>query len=152
MSTFRIALAQINTVVGDLDGNTAKVIDYMRRARELGADLIAFPELAITGYPPEDLLFKSKFVEENKKRMHEVVAASKGISAVLGFVDSDGPLYNAAAIACDGELAHVYRKIYLPNYGVFDEERYFKPGNRCPVFKIGEASVGINICEDILGH
>ena len=149
MSTFRIALAQINTVVGDLDGNTAKVIDYMRRARELGADLIAFPELAITGYPPEDLLFKSKFVEENKKRMHEVVAASKGISAVLGFVDSDGPLYNAAAIACDGELAHVYRKIYLPNYGVFDEERYFKPGNRCPVFKIGEASVGINICEDI---
>ena len=107
MSTFRIALAQINTVVGDLDGNTAKVIDYMRRARELGADLIAFPELAITGYPPEDLLFKSKFVEENKKRMHEGVAASKGISAVLGFVDSDGPLYNAAAIVCDGELAHV---------------------------------------------
>ena len=102
MRTLRIALAQINTTVGDLDGNTAKVLDYTARARDLGADLVAFPELAITGYPPEDLLFKHQFIEDNKARMRQVVEESDGITSIVGFVDSDADLHNAAAVAHDG--------------------------------------------------
>jgi NAD+ synthase (glutamine-hydrolysing) len=149
MRTFRIALAQINTTVGDLDGNAAKIIDYMEQARELQADLVAFPELAITGYPPEDLLFKYQFIEDNKARMRQVVAASKGITSIVGFVDSDSDIHNSAAVAHNGELVGVYHKMYLPNYGVFDEERYFKAGNSCPVFVINGIRVGLNVCEDI---
>ena len=149
MRTLRIALAQINTTVGDLDGNTAKVIDYTARARDLGADIVAFPELAITGYPPEDLLFKHQFIEDNRARMCQVVEASEGIASVVGFVDSDADLHNAAAIAHDGRLAGVYLKMFPPNYGVLDEERYFKAGRECPVYVIGGVRVGVNVCEDI---
>ena len=149
MRTFRIALAQINTTVGDLDGNAAKIIDYMEQARELQADLVAFPELAITGYPPEDLLFKYQFIEDNKARMRQVVAASKGITSIVGFVDSDSDIHNSAAVAHNGELVGVYHKMYLPNYGVFDEERYFKAGTECPVFVVNGIRVGVNVCEDI---
>jgi NAD+ synthase (glutamine-hydrolysing) len=149
MRTFRIALAQINTTVGDLDGNTAKIIDYLEKARELQADLVAFPELAITGYPPEDLLFKHQFIEDNKARMRQVVAASKGITSIVGFVDSDSDVHNSAAVAHDGELVGVYHKMSLPNYGVFDEERYFKAGTECPVFVVNGIRVGVNVCEDI---
>ncbi len=149
MRTFRLALAQINVTVGDLDGNTAKIVDYIDRARSLEADLVAFPELAITGYPPEDLLFKPQFIQDNVVRMHEVVAASKGIAAVAGFVDSDADIHNAAAVAYDGRLVGVYHKMYLPNYGVFDEDRYFRAGTEAPVYIVNGTSIGVNICEDI---
>ena len=142
-------MAQINTIVGDLDGNTAKVLEYMGKAREQQADLVVFPELAIPGYPPEDLLFKPSFIRSNIDKMHEVVAGSRGITVVVGFVDSQGDIYNAAAVAHDGQLLGVYHKMYLPNYGVFDEDRYFNAGSECPVFVINGIHIGVNICEDI---
>lgn len=146
---FRIALAQINTTVGDLDGNAAKIIDYMGQARDLGADVVAFPELAVTGYPPEDLLFKRQFIDDNKVRALEVAAASTEIVSIFGFVDSDPDVYNAAAVAHDGKVVGVYHKMHLPNYGVFDEERYFEAGGECAVFVICGVRVGVNVCEDI---
>jgi NAD+ synthase (glutamine-hydrolysing) len=149
MRTLRLALAQTNPTVGDLDGNTAKILDYMDRARDVGADIVAFPELAITGYPPEDLLFKPQFIQENVDRMRRVVEASKGISVVVGFVDAATDIYNAAAVANDGELVGIYHKMYLPNYGVFDEERYFRAGQVCPVYVINGTPIGVNVCEDI---
>ena len=149
MPTLRVALAQINVTVGDLAGNTAKIIDYMGRARDIGADLVAFPELAVTGYPPEDLVFRPRFVRDNVERMQEIASVSEGIAAVFGFVDSDDHLRNAAAIASDGRLVGVYHKRRLPNYGVFDEQRYFEPGAECPVYRIGGVPVGFNVCEDI---
>ena len=146
---FRIALAQINTTVGDLDGNAAKIVDYMGQARDLGADVVAFPELAVTGYPPEDLLFKRQFIDDNKVRALEVAAASTEIVSIFGFVDSDPDVYNAAAVANDGKVVGVYHKMHLPNYGVFDEERYFEAGEECAVFVICGVRVGVNVCEDI---
>ena len=146
---FRIALAQINTTVGDLDGNAAKIVDYIGQARELGADVVAFPELAVTGYPPEDLLFKRQFIDDNKTRALEVAAASTKIASIFGFVDSDPDVYNAAAVANDGKVVGVYHKMHLPNYGVFDEERYFEAGGECAVFVICGVRVGVNVCEDI---
>ena len=113
MRTFRLALAQINPTVGDLDGNTGKIVEYIDRARDLHADMVAFPELAIPGYPPEDLLFKPQFIQDNIASMREVAAASAGIAVVVGFVDADSDIFNAAAIASDGELVGVYRKMYL---------------------------------------
>ena len=149
MRPFRLAMAQINPTVGDLDGNTRKIVEYIDQARALQADLVAFPELAVTGYPPEDLLFKSQFVRANIARMKEIAAESRGIAVVVGFVDADPELRNAAAVAYDGQVVDVYHKMYLPNYGVFDEERYFKAGAVCPVYQIGDTLVGVNICEDI---
>ncbi len=150
MRNFRIALAQINPTVGDLEGNSRKVIEYIERARESRADLVAFPELAIPGYPPEDLLLKPQFLEENRRFMESVVARSDGIAVIVGFADAaDAEVYNAAAIAYDGRLINVYHKMFLPNYGVFDEDRYFRAGETCPVYLINGASVGVNICEDI---
>ena len=142
-------MAQINTTVGDLEGNTAKILEYVGKARDAQADLVVFPELAIPGYPPEDLLFKPSFIEANVRKMHEVVAGSRGITVVAGFVDSQGDIYNAAAVAHDGQLLGVYHKMYLPNYGVFDEDRYFKAGSDCPVFVVNGVHIGVNICEDI---
>ena len=142
-------MAQINTTVGDLDGNTARILEYVRRARSQQADIVVFPEMAITGYPPEDLLFKPSFIQSNIERMREVVSNSQGITVVVGFVDSQGDIYNAAAVAHDGQLLGVYHKIYLPNYGVFDEDRYFKAGSQCPVFVVNGIHIGVNICEDI---
>ena len=150
MRTLRLALAQINVTVGDLDGNTDKIIDYMDRARSLQADLVAFPELAVVGYPPEDLVFKPQFVNDNLERVHQITSASKDITAVFGFVDrDDGRLRNAAAVISDGRLVDVYHKMRLPNYGVFDEKRYFEPGARCPVYVVNGTPIGVNICEDI---
>ena len=149
MRPFRLAMAQINPTVGDLDGNTRKIVEYIDQARSLQADLVAFPELAVTGYPPEDLLFKSQFVRANIAKMKEIAAESRGIAVVVGFVDADPELRNAAAVAYDGQVVDVYHKMYLPNYGVFDEERYFKAGAVCPVYEIGGTPVGVNICEDI---
>ncbi len=146
---FRLALAQINTTVGDIPGNTARIIEYMDRARDAGADLVAFPELAVTGYPPEDLLFKTSFLEANETAMKEVVAASRGIAVVVGYVETGPDIANAAAVGHDGRLIDTYRKMYLPNYGVFDEDRYFRRGETCPVYTINGTGVGVSICEDM---
>ncbi|MDH4100906.1 MAG: NAD+ synthase [Nitrospirota bacterium] len=147
--TLRIALAQMNATVGDLDGNTARIIENIGRARNEGAELVAFPELAITGYPPEDLLLRPSFIEGNLRCLDRIVAASKGITAVVGFVDRQDDIFNAAAIIHDGKIVGRYHKTFLPNYGVFDENRYFQTGTSAPVFVINGITIGVNICEDI---
>ncbi len=149
MKTLRLALAQINTTVGDLEGNTAKIIRNIERAVDAGADMVAFPEMAVTGYPPEDLLLKPKFIDDNLSALDEIRRAAGDIVAVVGFVDRTSDIYNAAAVMYGGEIVHVYHKMYLPNYGVFDEMRYFQAGDDIPVYRIGGATVGVNICEDI---
>lgn len=148
----RVVLAQVNTTVGDLVGNTRKIIDSMQQAYAVGAHMVCFPELALPGYPPEDLLLKPGFVAANLRKLDEILEASKdfpGLTAIIGFVDRDHDIYNAAAVVHEGKLAGVYHKHYLPNYGVFDEYRYFQAGNKAPVFLIHGIHVGINICEDI---
>jgi NAD+ synthase (glutamine-hydrolysing) len=150
MKPFRIVLAQLNATVGDLDGNVQGILAALERAREMGATLVAFPELAITGYPPEDLLLMPSFLAANRAALERVAAQAQGITALVGFVDSDGcDIYNAAAVLHDRQVAAVYRKLYLPNYAVFDEYRYFRPGRRPLIFALGEAAVGVSICEDI---
>ena len=149
MRKFRLAMAQINPTVGDLAGNAERIIARIREARALAADLIAFPELALPGYPPEDLLLKPQFIRDNHAYLKRIAAECRGIAAVVGYVDSDADIYNAAALIHDGRHIGAYRKMYLPNYGVFDEARYFKAGAQCPVYTISGAAVGVNICEDI---
>ena len=152
---FRLALAQLNLTVGDLSGNAARMVEHVHRARDFGADLVAFPELATTGYPPEDLLFKKSFVDGNVAAMEQVIGESQGIVVVLGYVrpiDPQNPeagISNSAAIGSEGRLVDSYDKIFLPNYGVFDEQRYFNKGSSCPVYEIGRARIGVNVCEDI---
>ena len=149
MRRLRIALAQVNTTIGDFDGNVKKILGAVDAARSAGADIVTLPELAVCGYPPEDLLFKPQFIQANLDSLQKIAAVAKGITVVTGFVDSDGDIYNAAAIMHEGKIAGIYHKIYLPNYGVFDENRYFRAGNECPVYVIGGVNIGINICEDI---
>ncbi len=149
MRRLRIAMAQINTTVGDFDGNVNKILGAMDTARTFKADVVTLPELAICGYPPEDLLFKPQFIQANLQSLQKIVAASTGITIVVGFVDSDGDIYNAAAVISDRKLVGTYHKIFLPNYGVFDENRYFRAGNECPVYVVNGIGIGINICEDI---
>ena len=147
----RIALAQINPTVGDLPGNRQKIAEYVQRARVKDAGVVVFPELAVCGYPPEDLLLKEHFVRDNIKSLNLLAREVKDIAAVIGFVDIDNKkrLYNAAAVICDGRLKGVYRKKELPNYGVFDEKRYFTPGDGHIVFALGGHVFGVTICEDI---
>lgn len=149
MTTIRIALAQINPRMGDIAGNTAQIISSIEQARKHSADIVALPELAITGYPPEDLLLKPQFIAANLKALNEVVAASQGITTVVGFVDKTTDIHNAAAVIHQGDLKGVYHKSYLPNYGVFDDYRYFKAGKTAPIFRLGDVLLGVNICEDI---
>lgn len=149
MYDFRVVLAQINPVVGDLEHNTKKIISAIREAEKIKADLICFPELALTGYPPEDLLLKPQFIEDNLEALQKIIKKTKDITAIVGFVDMDDDIYNAAAIIYNQELKGVYRKIFLPNYGVFDEDRYFQAGKEPSLFVINDAKVGITICEDI---
>lgn len=150
MESLRVALAQINPTVGDLSANAKKIITYLDKAKKWGADLVTFPELAICGYPPEDLLFKPHFIKDNLKALKEIVVSLGDITAVIGFVDSDKEgIYNAAAVINNNKIAGVYRKIVLPNYDVFDERRYFKVGERFLVFEFGRVKFGVNICEDI---
>jgi NAD+ synthase (glutamine-hydrolysing) len=144
----RIALAQINPTVGDLAGNARLIMDWMRRARDAGADLVCFPELAITGYPPEDLVLKPSFVRDNRAALTQIAAATHGIAAVVGFVDEEGDIYNAAAFVFDGEVRAVFHKVFLPNYGVFDEKRYFAPGHRSPIIDFEGGRIGLSVCED----
>ena len=150
MNPLRIGLAQVNPTVGDLAGNTEKILIYIERARELGVDLVAFPELAIPGYPPEDLLLKPSFIEDNLDCLKRIAGETQGITAIVGFVDCDGnDIFNAAALLHDGQVASVYHKTYLPNYGVFDENRYFRAGRRPLLFDLKGTTVGVSICEDI---
>src|SRR5215472_5575377 len=138
----------MDTTVGDLPGNAARMIEWVDRASSQACDIIAFPELALTGYPPEDLLLKPSFIHDNLRYRDRVVAASRGLAVVGGFVDLDVDIYNAAFFAYDGELRGVYHKVYLPNYGVFDEERYFQRGRSSPMFELAGVRIGVSICED----
>jgi NAD+ synthase (glutamine-hydrolysing) len=161
-----MAMVQMNPTVGDLDGNVRRIIGWLREAKKAKPDLVAFPELAITGYPPEDLLLKPQFVADNRRALNEVIRACRDCVAVVGYV-GQGPLtglrqgaaavlpagrhelYNAAAVIAGRKLAMTYAKWYLPNYGVFDESRYFNPGSRLPLVTVKGTVVGVNICEDI---
>jgi NAD+ synthase (glutamine-hydrolysing) len=145
----RIALAQINTTVGDLDGNRARIVDRLREARDAGADLVLFPELAVTGYPPEDLLLRPDFLHAASASLEAIAAEAKGIAALVGTPHLDRDLFNACAVCADGRVQAIYRKRFLPNYGVFDEDRYFQPGRDLLLLRIGETLVGPTICEDI---
>ncbi len=149
MQFLRIAMAQINPTVGDLKGNSRKISEYAKRAAASGCDLVIFPELALTGYPPEDLLLKPRFIEDNLNAMAGLARSIKGITAVIGFVDSKDDIYNAAAICHKGKIVDVYHKMYLPNYGVFDERRYFKAGTTALNFTLKGIKIGVGICEDI---
>jgi NAD+ synthase (glutamine-hydrolysing) len=144
----RIALAQINPTVGDLTGNAELIIDWTERARAQGADVVCFPELAITGYPPEDLVLKPSFVRDNLAALRTIAAAARDIAVVVGFVDEQGDIFNSAAFLEEGEVKSVYHKVFLPNYGVFDEKRYFAPGHRAPILDFGGERLGLSVCED----
>jgi NAD+ synthase (glutamine-hydrolysing) len=148
-SQLRLAMAQINVVVGDIEGNARKILEWIDRARDVDADVVTFPELALPGYPPEDLLLKPQFIDANLSALQRIVSGSREIVVIVGFVDRKDDIFNAAAIAQNGKLVTAYHKIYLPNYGVFDEFRYFQPGSRCPVLQMDPATIGVSICEDI---
>ena len=149
MRRMRLGLAQVNPTVGDIEGNVRKVVEWLDHARRLGCELVAFPELVITGYPPEDLLLKSAFIEANLRALQDVARSTGGVTAVVGFVDKRDDIFNAAAVLHDGVVAAVYHKQYLPNYGVFDEERYFQSGMEAQVFSLGPTRFAVNICDDI---
>jgi NAD+ synthase (glutamine-hydrolysing) len=145
----RLALAQINTTVGDLDGNRQKILDQLDEARDAEADLVLFPELAVTGYPPEDLLLRPGFVAAAAESLREIAHRAQGIVALVGFPHFDRDLYNACAVCAGGEVEAIYRKRFLPNYGVFDEDRYFAPARDLLLLRFGETLVGPTICEDL---
>jgi NAD+ synthase (glutamine-hydrolysing) len=149
MQTLRVALAQINTTVGDLAGNSARILEAARRAAEGGADLVAFPELAVTGYPPEDLLLRRPFIDDATRALEALAESARDLPPlIVGCIDFHHHLYNAAAVLHGGRIAGIYRKHFLPNYGVFDEDRYFQPGDESSVFVIGGVEVGVTVCED----
>lgn len=151
MKSLRVGMAQINPTVGDLEGNKGKLVSYISQAKRQNIDLLTFPELSLSGYPPEDLLLKPSFLKDNLKNLWGVAVAAKGITVVVGFADSDrqGNVYNAAALIHNGKIVAVYHKIHLPNYGVFDEKRYFQMGDEPLVFVLKGVIIGITICEDI---
>ncbi len=145
----RIALAQINTVVGDVDGNRARILTRIEEAREAGADLVVFPELALTGYPPEDLLLRPAFLRAAERALEELATRTHGVAALVGVTHLERDLFNACAVLADGEVKGIYHKRFLPNYGVFDEDRYFQAGRELMLLSCGETFVGPTICEDI---
>jgi len=150
----KIAAAQINPTIGDISGNVDKILQYIGRARELGAQLVVFPELCLTGYPPRDLLERSSFIDQNINALGELAPKVKDISALVGFVEKNlsaegKPLYNAAALLEGGEIAYVSFKSLLPTYDVFDEARYFEPAAGTAPLKIGGQKIALTICEDI---
>jgi len=145
----RIALAQINTTVGDIDGNVARIRDAIGAARAERAQLVVLPELAIPGYPPEDLLLKRHFLDANRRGLEQIAADVHGIVALVGFAEADGFVHNALGVLADGEVKAAYTKMLLPNYGVFDERRYFEPGPSPALIEIAGRVVGLTICEDI---
>ena len=149
MRSLRIALAQINSTVGALEANASRICAAIERARSLDADLVCLPEMAVPGYPPEDLLLRPNFVTDNRRALDRIVRASRGVMVVVGFVDRTDDIYNAAAVIANGRLVTVYHKIHLPNYGVFDENRYFQAGTERSVVEYRGVRLGVNICEDI---
>ncbi len=149
MKRVRIALCQINPSVGDLDGNVKKIIRFIEKAGEHYPDIIAFPELAVTGYPPEDLLLNPQFIRDTHAALKEVQVSTGDAVVITGFVDRTDDIYNAAAVLNNGRLIDVYQKMYLPNYSVFDEFRYFQAGTRYTVYEMEDFLFGVTICEDI---
>jgi NAD+ synthase (glutamine-hydrolysing) len=145
----RLALAQIDTRVGDLEGNAAKITEQIALARDAGAELVLFPELAVTGYPPEDLLLKEHFLQAATEAVSDLAREAEGIVVLVGFPERADDVHNALAVLAEGELQAVYRKSVLPNYGVFDEQRYFQVGEGGAVLQLGDARLGLTICEDI---
>jgi NAD+ synthase (glutamine-hydrolysing) len=145
----RLALAQINTTVGDLDGNRERILQAIAEARGAEADLVLLPELAVTSYPPEDLLLRPGFIRAAEESLQEIARETRGVVALVGFPHFDRDLYNACAVCADGEVKAVYRKRFLPNYGVFDEDRYFAPARECLLLELGGTLVGPTICEDM---
>ena len=145
----RLALAQINTTVGDLDGNRERILSGLADAKAAGADVVLFPELAITGYPPEDLLLRPSFIHAAEASLAQVAREARGIVVFVGTPQLDRDLYNACAVCAAGEVKAIYRKRFLPNYGVFDEHRYFAPGRDLFLLEHGEVLIGPTVCEDI---
>ena len=145
----RLALAQINPVVGDLDGNRDLIVARLEEARDKGADLAVFPELAVTGYPPEDLLLRPGFLRATARTLEQIAEQTQGIVAFVGFPHLESDLFNACAVCADGEVNAIYRKRFLPNYGVFDEHRYFAAGRDLVLIEVGKTLVGVTICEDM---
>src|ERR671925_908385 len=145
----RLALAQINTTVGDLDGNREKIVQRLSDARSAGADLVLFPELSVTGYPPEDLLLRPGFVRAAADSLRDLARETRGLTALVGFPYFEGDLYNACAVCAGGEVKAIYRKRFLPNYGVFDEDRYFAPGRDLILLELGKTLIGPTVCEDM---
>jgi NAD+ synthase (glutamine-hydrolysing) len=145
----KVGLAQIDTTVGDLDGNAAKVREGIARAREESCQLVVFPELTLTGYPPEDLLLKTHFLDATERALHSLAAEVSDIVALVGFPERADDVYNSAAVLADGQVAGIYRKVYLPNYSVFDEQRYFQSGTDGGLIELNGIPIGLTICEDI---
>jgi NAD+ synthase (glutamine-hydrolysing) len=145
----RLALAQMNTTVGDLDGNRERILSRLHEAKETGADVVLFPELAVTGYPPEDLLLRPSFVEAAEESLAQIAREARGIVAFVGTPHLDRDLYNVCAVCAGGEVKALYRKRFLPNYGVFDEHRYFAPGRDLFLLEHGDVLIGPTVCEDI---
>ena len=150
VARIRLALAQLNTSVGALDANVAAIVDAMGQAEAAGCDVVAVPELAVTGYPPEDLLLKPGFVADNRAALDEIASRSGRCAAIVGFVDADRDLHNAAAVCAGGQIVGIYHKRLLPNYAVFDEQRYFVPGTHAlQLFEVAGLKIGVSICEDV---
>src|SRR5215212_4625577 len=145
----RLALAQINAVVGDLGGNRARILAALEEARGRRAELVLFPELAVTGYPPEDLLLRPAFVRAAAESLREIAGACTGLTALVGTPWFDRDLFNACAVCSDGKVKGLYRKRFLPNYGVFDEDRYFAPGRDLLLLELGGTLVAPTVCEDM---
>ncbi|HLH13306.1 MAG TPA: nitrilase-related carbon-nitrogen hydrolase, partial [Solirubrobacteraceae bacterium] len=145
----RLALCQLNATVGDIPGNARLIRAGIRAAADAGADVVLFPELALTGYPPEDLLLKEHFLADAERALHELAAHARDLIAVVGFPERAEDVYNAAAVLAGGSVHAIYRKVFLPNYGVFDEQRYFQAGPRGAVLDVGRERVGVTVCEDI---
>ena len=149
LTVVRLALAQINTVVGDLEGNRERIVTQLAEARRAGAELVLFPELAVTGYPPEDLLLRPGFIRAAERTLERIAREARGIVALVGTPFYDRDLYNACAVCAHGSVQAVYKKRFLPNYGVFDEDRYFAPGRELLLLQHGETLIGPTVCEDI---
>src|SRR5215210_1455475 len=145
----RIALAQVNPTVGDIEGNARRISEWIGRAREAGAQLVLFPEQAVTGYPAEDLWLKPHFLAAAGRALAEIAAGVEEIVAMVGFPEHDASTYNSLGVLADGEVRAVYRKILLPNYSVFDERRYFETGDAPGLVEVGGVRVGLTVCEDI---
>lgn len=149
MKQLRVGLSQLNPGVGDIEGNTKKILRSVERAHGMDVDILCFPELAITGYPPEDLLLRTEFIDDNISALDEIKNHSTDMVVIVGFVDKKDDIFNSAAVIQNGRIIDVYSKLRLPNYGVFDENRYFQAGRKFPVYRMGKMTFGVTICEDI---